>query len=523
MIMATTVPKISLADLIAGVKGINGTNSTTTTTNTAFNQQALDQLMRSLLASNPQYSKDNALADATGITQRVTKAIQGQQPQLLSAQMGAGLQSSTTGSLLQNDLVNQILMAEGSLQQQQIKDYASIQNQQAQEAAYLAQAGNRTTTVQDPGVGLQGLIAPLALSMGGQYAYNKLFGDAPEVGKQLASTVGGNANFMQGIPATNTGGTMLGNTLISPSATIYPNQGVQVVERGAPVTDYSGIINTGSSQANGLTETTMSTRPAVSAWDTEANGATGDLSATASASADSSTTLASTASDAGFDASPGFGNVGGGVFAAADTFMHGGSIGEAGMEGAKAYLAMSNPYTAAAYLIDKATGGVISHGITQVSDFLGTKKPVDEIWQGTSDFFSNPTNGKAFDEVWQGTQDLFSAPFKKAGSVICTALAHHGLASAEELKASNEYRSKFISMRSYLYYLQWATPHANIMTLVRPGYWTGKQRVIAWGAKQYIKYVTGTASLGTKALVRTGIYLHELLAKVFYKPEEVAV
>jgi hypothetical protein len=58
------------------------------------------------------------------------------------------------------------------------------------------------------------------------------------------------------------------------------------------------------------------------------------------------------------------------------------------------------------------------------------------------------------------------------------------------------------------------------MTVVSPSYWTGKQRIIAWGAKQYIKYVTGTASIGTKALVRTGLALHELLAKVFYKPQE---
>jgi hypothetical protein len=506
--MAMAVPKISLADLIEGVKGINGTKTTTTTNNSAFNQQALDQLMQNIMSSSPQYSKANALNDATGITQRVTKAIQGAQPQLLSAQMGSGLRSSTTGALLQNDLVNQIMMSEGALQQQQIKDYAGIQNQQAQAAANLVQVGDRSQTQQTPGIGIQGLLAPLALSYGGQYAYDKLFGGA-EAGKQIASTVGGNAaGAMQGIPATNTGGTMLGNTLVHPSATMYPEPGVQVVERGAPVTDYSGMIATPSTAYNGsqagmLANQTANTgaatysSPDAAKWfaDDSANAANNVYSASNSPSG-----FASMASDAGFDVAPGFGNVGGGVFAAANDLAHGGSIGEAGMEGGKAYVAMSNPYTAAAYIADQATGGVISKDITQASDFVGIKKPIDDIWQGAS--------------------NILSAPAKAAGSVICTALAHHGLASADELKASTEYRSNFISLRSYMYYLQWATPYANTMTVVRPEYWTGKQRLIAWGAKQYIKYVTGTASLGTKAIVRTGLALHELLAKVFYKPQE---
>jgi hypothetical protein len=505
--MATAVPKISLADLVEGIKGINGTKTNTTVSNSAFNQQALDQLMNTLLSSSSQYGKNNAIADASGITQRVTKAIQNSQPQLLTAQMGSGLRSSTTGALLQNDLVNQILMAEGSNQQQQIKDYATIQNQQAQSAANLAQVGNRTTAVQTPGIGLQGLLAPLALSYGGQYVYDKLFGGA-EAGKQIASTVGGNAGAMLGAPATNTGGTMLGNTLVSPSATVYPNQGIQMVDRGAPVTDYSGMIATPStaynnSQAGMLANQTANTGAATysnqdaSSWfaDDSANAANGVYSASAAP-----TGFASMASNAGFDVSPGFGNVGGGVFAAANDLAHGGSIGQAGMEGAKAYAAMSNPYTAAAYIVDQATGGVLSNDITQASDFIGIKQPIDNIWQGAS--------------------DILSAPAKAAGSVICTALAHHGLASADELKASNEYRSNFISLSSYLYYLQWATPYANILTIVRPEYWTGKQRLIAWGAKQYIKYVTGTANLGTKALVRTGLALHELLAKIFYKPRE---
>jgi hypothetical protein len=303
------------------------------------------------------------------------------------------------------------MMSEGALQQQQIKDYAGIQNQQAQAAANLAQVGDKTKVEQTPGIGLQGLLAPLALSMGGQYAYDKLFGGAAEAGKQLASTVGGNAAAMQGVSATNTGGTMLGNTLVSPSATVYPNQGIQVAERGAPVTDYSGMIANPSAAYNGsqagmLASQTANTGPATysspdaSSWfaDDAANSANGVYSASASP-----TGFASMASDAGFDVAPGFGNVGGGAFAAANSLANGGSIGQAGMEGGKAYLAMSNPYTAAAYIVDQVTGGAVSHGLTDLSKSLGIKQPIDDLWQGASNTASS---------IWKGASDFLSAPFK---------------------------------------------------------------------------------------------------------------
>jgi hypothetical protein len=503
IIMAITAPKISLADLVEGIKGINGTKTTTSTSNSAFNQQALDQLMSTLMSSSSQYGKNNAIEDNTGITQRVTKAIQGAQPQLLSAQMGSGLRSSTTGALLQNDLVNQIMMSEGALQQQQIKDYATIQNQQAQAASNLAQVGNRTQVQQTPGIGLDGLIAPLALSYGGQYAYDKLFGGA-EAGKQLASTVGGNAaGAMQGIPATNTGGTMLGNTLVSPSATVYPEPGIQVAERGAPVTDYSGIIANPSaaykgSQAGMLANQTANTgaatysSPEAASWfaDDSANAANGVYSASASPAG-----FASMASDAGFDAAPGFGNVGGGIFAAADTLAHGGSIGQAGMEGGKAYLAMSNPYTAAAYIVDKMTGGVIGNGITNVSDFLGVKKPIDDAWQSGSDAIS-----KGFKSIGLGT-------------VICTAMYKQGLISRRAWKASSIYRVRYVSDAAYQYYLGWAAPIAASITANTTGKYSIKERLAMLLMRGYLALATDSRNPILRGIGKVFLAYNEYRAK----------
>jgi hypothetical protein len=500
IIMAMTVPKISLADLIAGVNGINGTKTTTSTNNSAFNQQALDQLMSTLMSSSPQYGKNNAIADNTGITQRVTKAIQGAQPQLLSAQMGSGLRSSTTGALLQNDLVNQIMMAEGSNQQQQIKDYATIQNQQAQAAANLAQVGNRTTAVQTPGIGLEGMLAPLALSYGGQYAYDKLFGGAAEAGKQLASTVGGNAaGAMQGIPATNTGGTMLGNALVQPSATMYPEPGVQMVEHGAPVTDYSGMIATpsaayNSSQAGMLANQTANTGAATYSSPDAADWFAADSTNSVAASYGSNAP-ASLAGSAGFDASPGFGNVGGGIFAAADTLAHGGSIGQAGMEGGKAYLAMSNPYTAAAYIVDKMTGGVISNGITNVSDFLGVKKPIDNLWQGASDAIS-----KGFKSIG-------------LGSVICTAMYKQGLISRRAWKASSVYRARYVSDSAYQYYLGWATPIAASITANTTGKYSIKERLAMLLMRGYLALATDSRNPVLRGIGKVFLAYNEYRAK----------
>lgn len=498
ILMATQVPKISLADLVAGVKGISGSKTTTTNTNTAFNQQALDQLMSALLAASPQYGKDNAIADATGTTQRVSKAIQQQQPQLLSAQMGAGLQGSTTGALLQNDLVNQILMAEGALQQQQIKDYATIQNQQAQTAAQLAKAGNNTQVQQVPGIGLEGLIAPLAISYGGQAIYDKLFG-AAEVGNGVASTVGGNASAMLGAPATSTGGTMLGNSLVSPSATVYPAQGVQLAQGGAPVVDYSGMLATPSaaytgSQAGMLAGQTANTgaasfsSPDAAAW-------FADDAAGAAMSSYGSAAPSSFASSMGFNTAPGFANVGGGVLAGVNTLARGGSIGEAGMEGGKAYLAMSNPYTAAIYLVDQVTGGAISNGLTDLSSSIGIKKPIDNLWKSGS--------------------DAVTGAFKSVGlkSVICTAMYSQGLITRHAWKSSSVYRAKYVSDAAYQYYLGWATPIAASITANTTGKYSIKERLAMLLMRGYLALATNSRNPIMRSIGKGFLAYNEYMAK----------
>jgi hypothetical protein len=285
---------------------------------------------------------------------------------------------------------------------------------------------------------------------------------------------------MLGAPATNTGGTMLGNTLVSPSATVYPNQGVQMIDRGAPVTDYSGMIATPSaaynnSQAGMLANQTANTGAATysnqdaSSWfaDDSANAANSVYSASAAP-----TGFAGMASNAGFDVSPGFGNVGGGVFAAANDLAHGDSIGQAGMDGAKAYAAMSNPYTAAAYIVDQVTGGAISNGLTNVSDFIGVKQPVDDLWKGGS--------------------DLISGAFKSIGlgSVICTAMYKQGLISRRAWKASSVYRARYVSDATYQYYLGWAAPIADSITSNTTGKYSIKERLAMVLMRGYLALAT---------------------------------
>ena len=483
--MAQEVPKINLSDLLTGMKTISGTTTNTSKTNTAYNQQSLDQLMAALLAANPQYSKDAAIADATGTTQRVSKAIQQQQPQLMTAQMGAGLQSSTTGSLLQNDLVNQILMAEGALQQQQIKDYATIQNQQAQTAAMLAQAGNTQQVQQIPGMGLESLLAPLAISYGGQYAYDKLFGGA-EAGKAVANVAGGslgtgaNVGALTQAPAINTGGTYLGNTLVNPQATVYPASGVQLAEAGAPVVDYSGMLAKPSaaytgSQTGMLAGQTANTGAATFSSPDAASWFADDA-ANAAMTSYGSAAPTSFASSMGFDVAPGFGNVGGGAFAAANTLAQGGSIGEAGMEGTKGYLAMSNPYTAAAYIVDQVTGGAISDGLTDVSDAIGIKEPVDDLWKSGS--------------------DAVTGAFKSVGlkSVICTAMYSQGLITKAQWKASSVYRARHVDDRTYQYYLGWATPIANSITANTTGKYSIKEHLAMFIIRGFLAVATNSSN-----------------------------
>lgn len=465
---------IDLTGILNLGKSVTGSKSTTTTSRAPNIQANLDQLIATLTGAQSGYTKDAAIADNTGAAYRVQQLLQQAMPQINSAQLQSGLYSPTTAQLLQNNLASQITNAELNAQQQQIKDYATIQAQQAQSAASAAQASGQTQTQVTPGVGLEGLLLPMAASMGMQKGYDLIFG-----GKATTSpsVVGADASIKSLLGGSNISGVKIApsdvnaTTLLKPTSTqVFNTSGELVSASGAggtlaPVVGPSGYGNIAFSAPDAAT------------W-----------------FADDAARMASQ----GFSWAPS-------TTGAASTA----GAGSSWMSTAGNYASAAMPYAAAALVVDQLTGGQVSKGITSASDVIGLKQPVDNV----TNFVSEST--EFLDPITDPIGNLFSGVgnvISGKGSVICTALASHGLLSSADLAASNIYRINNLSQVEYEYYLHWATTIAAVLTAIKPAYWSGKLQLIAWGAKQYVAYVTGKAGFGTKVLVKLGLTINKYLA-----------
>lgn len=477
--MATNVDKarstgIDLTGILNLGKSVTGSKSTTTTSRAPNIQANLDQLIATLTGAQGGYTKDAAIADNTGAAYRVQQLLQQAMPQINSAQLQSGLYSPTTAQLLQNNLASQITAAELNAQQQQIKDYATIQAQQAQSAASAAQASGETQQTVTPGVGLEGLLLPMAASMGMQKGYDLIFGSGAASG---AGTAAGNIGADAGIKSLLGGSQVAG---VNPAAapTLFNPTSTMTFDAAGNLASASGSVgNLAPVVAPSAYGNIAFSAPDAAAW---------------------------FADDAAMMASQGFGSAASTTGAASTA-----GAGSSWMSTAGNYASAAVPYVAAALVVDQLTGGQVSKGITSASDAIGLKQPIDNV----TNFVSEST--EFLDPITDPIGNLFSGVgnvISGKGSVICTALASHGLLSSADLAASNAYRINNLSQVEYAYYLHWATTIAAVLTAIKPVYWSGKLQLIAWGAKQYVAYVTGKAGFGTKVLVKLGLTINKYLA-----------
>lgn len=461
---------IDLTGILNLGKSVTGSKSTTTTSRAPNIQANLDQLIATLTGAQGGYTKDAAIADNTGAAYRVQQMLQQAMPQINSAQLQSGLYSPTTAQLLKNNLASQITNAELNAQQQQIKDYATIQAQQAQSAASTAQASGQTQTQVTPGVGLEGLLLPMVASVGMQKGYDLIFGGSAASG---AGTAAGIKSLLGGSQVAGVN-PAAAPTLFNPASTMTFDAAGNLASASGSVGNLAPVV------APSTYGNIAFSAPDAAAW---------------------------FADDAAMMASQGFGGAASTAGAAGAASTTG--AGSSWMSTAGNYASAAVPYVAAALVVDQLTGGQVSKGITSASDVIGLKQPVDNV----TNFVSEST--EFLDPITDPIGNLFSGVgnvISGKGSVICTALASHGLLSSADLAASNIYRINNLSQAEYEYYLHWATTIAAMLTAIKPEYWSGKLQLIAWGAKQYVAYVTGKAGFGTKVLVKLGLAINKYLA-----------
>lgn len=463
--------------LLGLTKAVNGSTTNGSTSRSPNIQANLDQLIATLTGAQGGYTKDAAIKDNTGAAYRVEQLLQQAMPQISSGQLQSGLYSPTTSALLQNNLASQITNSELNAQQQQIKDYATIQANQAQAAASAANASGQTQTQVTPGVGIGGLVLPTALSYGVQKGMDYLLGSsvAPAAASQVAGSVAGTA-------AANTGASYLGNLVAAPSATTYAGANALMSPTvGATPSLYGESIFGGMGTANA---------PVVGG-----NAATYVGSGNEAVAQYLTTNAANSAgiSYSAPDAAAWF---------ADDAAMMAGSSGAAGtgswMSTAGSYASAAMPYIAAAMVVDQLTGGKISQGITQASDWIGTREPLDDLADSAGDFIRDPI-GKAGDFLSNTANnyrkhDPVTATFRSIGSIICTALHDTGYMTSYEHRAATVYTARHVPSHVYEYYLGWATPIASDIRTKLKSDWSLKTKLAAKLLTAYAKHAAGKAS-----------------------------
>ena len=454
---------IDLTGILNLGKAVTGSKSTTTTSRAPNVQANLDQLIATLTGAQGDYTKDAAIADNTGAAYRVQQLLQQAMPQINSAQLQSGLYSPTTAQLLQNNLASQVTNAELNAQQQQIKDYADIQARQAQAAASAAQASGQTQQTVTPGVGLEGLLLPMAASIGMQKGYDLIFGSGAASG---AGTAAGNIGADASIKSLLGGSQVAG---VNPAAapTLFNPTSTMTFDAAGNLASASGSVgNLAPVVAPSAYGNIAFSAPDAAAW---------------------------FADDAAMMASQGFGSAGSAAGAASTA-----GAGSSWMSTAGSYASAAMPYVAAALVVDQLTGGQVSKGITSASDVIGTKEPLDDLTDSIGDFIRNPL-GSVGDFVSNVSEnfskhDPVTATFRSLGTIICTALHDTGYMTSYLHRAATVYTARNVPSHVYQYYLDWATPiAAEIRTEARAN-WSLKTKLAAKLLTAYAKHAAGKAS-----------------------------
>lgn len=464
--MATNVDKAKSTGVdITGIlnlgKAVTGSKSTTTTNRAPAVQANLEQLIATLTGAQSGYTKDAAIADNTGAAYRVEQMLQQSMPQINSAQLQSGLYSPTTAQLLQNNLASQITNAELAAQQQQIKDYATIQAQQAQAAASAAQASGQTQQVVTPGIGLEGLILPVAASVGMQKGYDLIFGSGSVA--TSPSVVGADAGIKSLLGGSQVAGvnTAAAPTLLSPTSTLTYDAAGNLASASGSVGNLAPVV------APSAYGNVAFSAPDAAAW---------------------------FADDAAMMASQGFGSAAGSAAGATSAA----GAGTSWMSTAGSYISAAMPYIAAAMVVDQVTGGQVSKGITSASDVIGIKEPIDNLTDSVGDFIRNPVDavggfvsdvGKNFSK-----HDPVTATFRSLGSIICTALHDTGYMSSYLHRAATVYTARHVPSHVYQYYLDWATPIAAEIRTKAKANWSLKTKLAVKLLTAYAKQAAGKAS-----------------------------
>ena len=463
--MATNVDKarstgVDITSILNLGKAVTGSKSTTTTSRAPNVQANLEQLISTLTGAQSGYTKDAAIADNTGAAYRVQQLLQQAMPQINSAQLQSGLYSPTTAQLLTNNLASQITNAELNAQQQQIKDYATIQAQQAQAAASAAQASGQTQQVVTPGMGIESLLMPIALSAGLQKGYDLIFGSSAAA--TSPSVVGADAGIKSLLGGSQISGvnTAAAPTLFNPTSTLTYDAAGNLASASGSVGNLAPVVAP-SSYGN-----IAFSAPDAAAW---------------------------FADDAAMMASQGFGGASSAAGAASTA-----GAGSSWMSTAGSYASAAMPYVAAALVVDQLTGGQVSKGITSASDVIGLKQPIDNLTDSIGDFIRNPIDrvGDFVSDVGKNfsKHDPVTATFRSLGSIICTALHDTGHMSSYLHRAATVYTARHVPSHVYEYYLSWATPIASEIRTKARANWSIKTKLGVKLLTAYAKYAAGKAS-----------------------------
>lgn len=167
--MATTqAPESQLDVLLRSLTQGGGNNSSRGNSSTAFNPQA-GQGIQGLLAQIAGLSKDDAIADSTGILRQISEANMRQNlPSIASSGRGAGLYGSTTQQQLLDNLQAQITVQGQEAIQQNIANYAAASTNANNAIANLNNSSRTQTTQtgQSSSDALKGTAVSLLLSQG---------------------------------------------------------------------------------------------------------------------------------------------------------------------------------------------------------------------------------------------------------------------------------------------------------------------------------------------------------------------
>lgn len=182
-----------LDNLLASIsKNLGGAGTSTQTTSSAFAPQ-LAQLLANLTGGIGPYSKEAAIADASGpMAALAQETLQQYVPRAAAQVRGSGLYNSSTKALLDNDANAKLATAMAGLVQKNITDYATINANNVTAASNAARTQTTQTTKQGSSGGVGKQIAsaavPLLLNEGKKFL-GGLFDNSTDTAASSASSV----------------------------------------------------------------------------------------------------------------------------------------------------------------------------------------------------------------------------------------------------------------------------------------------------------------------------------------------